>query len=535
MAKTYTYEDFEKAMREAGMDGQFSTADLALAKRNPDAGMSLLNYKNDYRNATTDEMRALANSGAESIRKQYGEYSGGVDGSGFYLEPPSPGSFTSGTAPTFQDNYADDLEALLMQNAQREAYSFDQDKPVYESQYGDTIAGMLDGIINREAFSYDHTTDPVYGAYKKQYTREGKRATADALGEAASATGGMPSSYAVTAASQAGDYYASQLADKIPELYDMAYNRYLQEYQMKLSDLNAVQRQEETEYGRYLDDLGQYNTDRNFDYAKWLDEYDMQRDQIDTLRGLRNDEFGIYQTELGQFNTDRNFDYAQLLDEIDSQTMERSEEYQREQDEYDRAWDEDERAYQRAQDAYDRQVDEENRALSRAKSARAEELDLAELAAQFGDYDALRALGIDVDEEAVKKKTASSASDTWKQDSELAELAAKYGDYSFLQALGITPDESYVPAEESPLSAGGAAGDEDTVSNSFTEADDNATYQEAEMTCRIMAQNGASKAQIQAMLEEARNMGVANGGISGRTYRELYDRYVRGVHVASTR
>ena len=31
MAKTYTYEDFEKAMREAGMDGQFSTADLALA------------------------------------------------------------------------------------------------------------------------------------------------------------------------------------------------------------------------------------------------------------------------------------------------------------------------------------------------------------------------------------------------------------------------------------------------------------------------------------------------------------------------
>ena len=23
MAKTYTYEDFEKAMREAGMDGQF--------------------------------------------------------------------------------------------------------------------------------------------------------------------------------------------------------------------------------------------------------------------------------------------------------------------------------------------------------------------------------------------------------------------------------------------------------------------------------------------------------------------------------
>lgn len=507
MAKTYTYEDFEKAMREAGMDGQFSTADLALAKRNPDAGMSLLSYKNDYRNATTDEMRALANSGAESIRKQYGEYSGGVDGSGFYLEPPSPGSFTSDTAPSFQDNYADDLENLLMQNAQREAYSFDQEKPVYESQYGDTIAGMLNRIINHEAFSYDHTTDPVYGAYKKQYTREGKRATADALGEAASATGGMPSSYAVTAASQAGDYYASQLADKIPELYDMAYNRYLQEYQMKLSDLNAVQRQEQTEYGRYLDELGQYNTDRNFDYAKWLDEYDMQRDQIDTLRGLRNDDFSRYQVELGQFNTDRNFDYAQLLDEIDSQTMERSEEYQREQDEYDRAWDEDERAYQRAQDAYDRQVDEENRAISRAKSARAEELDLAELAAQFGDYEALRALGIDVDEEAVKGKTSSGGT-TLTQQMELAKLAAENGDYDLLRELGIEPNR-----------------EEKRETAAAEEADMELAAQEAELYCKQMAQSGYSKKVIEEELDAFKNEGL----ISEKTYKRLYNLYVVGA------
>lgn len=475
MAKTYTYEDFEKAMREAGMDGQFSTADLALAKRNPDAGMSLLTYKNDYKNATTDEMRALANSGAESIRKQYGEYSGGTDGSGFYLEPPSPGSFTSGTAPTFQDNYADDLEALLMQNAQREAYSFDQGKPVYESQYGDTIAGMLDGIINREAFSYDHTTDPVYGAYKKQYTREGKRATADALGEAASATGGMPSSYAVTAASQAGDYYASQLSDKIPELYDMAYNRYLQEYQMKLSDLNAVQRQEQTEYGRYLDDLGQYNTDRNFDYSKWLDEYDMERDRIDTLRGLRNDEYNMFLGELDQFNTDRDFDYGQLLDEIGSQTAEREEEYQREQDEYDRAWDEDERTYQRGLDAYDRQIDAENRAYTRAKASQ-------------------------------------------QENRELAKLAAEFGDYSFLQALGITPDESYVPAESTP-SEGGAAGEEGDGYISTESAD-----AQIEDQLKQMVGDGYDIGAIRALLARAKKAGL----LTSSGYARLFDKYARG-------
>lgn len=504
MAKTYTYEDFEKALKNSGFEGQFSTADLALARRNPDAGMSLLNYKTDYRDATTDELRALANSGAESIRKQYGEYSGGTDGSGFYLTEPSPGSFTSATAPTFQDNYADDLEQLLLKNAEREIYSFDQSAPVYESPYEDQIHGLMTDLLERPEFEYDHTTDPVYSSYAKQYTREGKRATADALGEAAAATGGIPSSYAVTAATQAGDYYASQLADKIPELYEIAYNRYLQEYQMKLSDLNAVQQQEAFAYGQYQDQLGQYNTDRNFDYAKWLDEYDMEQNRIDTLRNLRNDEYNMYLTDLGQYNTDRDFDYSQFLDEVSSQTAERNEEYQREQDEYNRAWDEDERTYQRGLDAYDRQVDAENRTYTRAQAALQEDRELATLAAEFGDYDALRALGIDVDEEALAKKTTSSGGMTFDEQTELAKLAAEYGDYDALRALGIEPDR-----------------EEKRTAEAEAEADMELAAQEAEMYCRQMVQSGVSKATIAAELEYF----VSEGLISEKTYKDLYNRY----------
>lgn len=502
MAKTYTYEDFEKALRNSGFEGQFSTADLALARRNPDAGMSLLNYKTDYRDATTDELRALANSGAEAIRKQYGEYSGGTDGSGFYLTEPSPGSFTSGTAPTFQDNYSDDLEELLLKNAEREIYSFDQSAPVYESPYGDQINGMIADLLDRPAFEYDHTTDPVYSSYAKQYTREGKRATADALGEAASATGGIPSSYAVTAATQAGDYYASQLADKIPELYEIAYNRYLQEYQMKMQDLNAVQQQEAFAYGQYQDQLGQYNTDRNFDYAKWLDEYDMEQNRIDTLRGLRNDEYNMFLGERDQFNTDRDFDYTQFLDEIDSQTMEREEEYQREQDAYNRAWDEDERTYQRGLDAYDRQVDEEKRAYDRAQDALQENRELAALAAEFGDYDALRALGIDVDEEMMAK------------------------------LLEIEPEDDY--ADEEGISAASGTAEESVPETSsstvHTEEEWQQSYEEAKMLLASMSANREPTEKIRSMLEQMRN----TGAISGNAYRALYDQYVRGIS-SSTR
>lgn len=276
---TYTYNDFQKAMTENNLTGNFSEADLRLAQSNPDAGMSILKYKLDYRNATTDEMRALANSGAEGIRSSHAGYKGGGDGGSFYLDPLSPGSFTAADAPTYQNNYVD------------------------------TIDSILGNITNREDFSYDAGTDPLYSQYKKQYTREGQRATADALGTAAAASGGIPSSYAVTAASQAGDYYAAQLTDKIPELYQLAYNKYLQEYNMQLSDLNAVQSAEQLDYTKFLNELGQYNTDRQFNYGQLLDEVNSQTQERQEAmnNALTAAEYGDYsQLNKMGINTENN-------------------------------------------------------------------------------------------------------------------------------------------------------------------------------------------------------------------------------------
>ncbi len=243
MARTYTYDDFKKALAASGLSGQFSDADLKLAERDPDAGMSILSYKQDYNNATTDEARALANAGANAIRSSFGEYTAGTDGSSFYKTSDSPGSFGyAAPAPTYKNSYEADINSMI----------------------GD--------IMNNKEFSYDPETDPLYSSYKKTYTREGKRATADTLGDVAAATGGIPSSYAVTAANQAGNYYASQLADKVPELYQMAYDKYLNDFNMRLDKLGVLQDREQFEYSRYLDELAQYENDRNFNYAQWLDE-----------------------------------------------------------------------------------------------------------------------------------------------------------------------------------------------------------------------------------------------------------------------
>lgn len=378
MAKTYTYDDFLRAMEASGLGGQFSQADLNLARNNPDAGMSLLSYKTDYAKATTDEMRALANQGAEGIRSSYGGYTGGGDGGSYRLNPLSPRDYTYGEAPAYEDKWADRIDEALSAQQNRQPYSYAGSAPTYESRYDPEIQNTIAGILGRGEFSYDPKTDPVYSAYQKQYAREGQRATANAMGEAASMTGGMPSSWAMTAASQAGDYYAAQMADKIPELYQDAYNRYLQEYQMKLSDLSALRGLESDDYAKYRDRLSQYNTDREFDYATWLDEQKLGQQDLENLRALRSDDMDLYKTLLGQYNTDREFGYGQLLDEISAQRT-------REQDE--RNW---------------------------AKSV-----------AEYGDFSRLNAMGVDTS--TAERKMAIAE----------AMQAAEYGDFGPLASLGF--------------------------------------------------------------------------------------------------
>ena len=95
---------------------------------------------------------------------------------------------------------------------------------------------------------------------------------------------------------------------------------YLNDYNMLLSDLGVVQGQEASDYNKYLTDLGQYNTDRNFDYGAWLDRYNMLGNNLQAGLNMNAQELERYLAELQQYNTDRDFAYGQLLDEINDQT-----------------------------------------------------------------------------------------------------------------------------------------------------------------------------------------------------------------------
>jgi hypothetical protein len=213
-----------------------------------------------YRTGQTD-MKS-AHDFVEGIRSKYG-YSGGGNGSQY-----NKISYTQQT-----NQWNDTINALWDQVNGYGPFQDTREKPTYSNRYDQQINDLLQQYVNRGKFSYDYKNDPLYANYRKQYQREGQRATQDALAEAAAASGGIPSSYAASAAAQAQNYYASQIADKIPELERLAYQKYLDDANLQQSKISALQGQEQLDYAKYIDALGQYNTDRNFDYGVYSDRY----------------------------------------------------------------------------------------------------------------------------------------------------------------------------------------------------------------------------------------------------------------------
>lgn len=242
----YKYSDFEKQLQASGLAGQFSTADMALAQQNPDAGMAILSAKRNYAAAKNPTARALANAEADKVRKSYGGYTGGADGGSFNLEPLSPNSYR---AP---------------------------DAPVYDNAYKDRINTALSKVENGLEFSYDAASDPVYQAYDKKYTREGQLATEDVLGKASMMTGGAPSTAAITAAGQTANQYAAAKADIIPTLYQQAFDRAMAEFNADRAVLGDTLAVDSQEFGKYQTELGQHNTENAFKYGQLLDEIEAQ-------------------------------------------------------------------------------------------------------------------------------------------------------------------------------------------------------------------------------------------------------------------
>lgn len=123
----------------------------------------------------------------------------------------------------------------------------------YDNAYSGAINKLIDQAVNRQPFQYDPATDAAYQSYARMYGRLGNQAAQDTLADVAAQTGGLASSYATTAASQARANYNQALTDKIPELMQLAYDKYRNQYQDTMSNIDMLTGLSNTLYGRYAD------------------------------------------------------------------------------------------------------------------------------------------------------------------------------------------------------------------------------------------------------------------------------------------
>lgn len=160
-------------------------------------------------------------------------------------------------------------------NAQNYLNQVNSQRPAdYQSSYKDTLNSLFDQIQNRKDFSYNLNGDMLWQQYKDAYMQSGKQAMVDATANAAALTGGYGNSYAAQAGNQAYQQYLTQMTGMIPELYDRAAAADQQQVTNLQNKYALAQNADATDYGRYQDQMTQWNNDRSYGQSAYESAYD---------------------------------------------------------------------------------------------------------------------------------------------------------------------------------------------------------------------------------------------------------------------
>jgi hypothetical protein len=189
----------------------------------------------------------------------------------------------------------------------------------YVSRWQSQIDALTGAILGRDPFSYDKNKDPLYQQYEESYTRGGQRGMQDTLAQVAARTGGMASSYAESAAQQTYNNYMAALADKVPELQQLAYSMYMDNDARDRANLDMLMGLDSTDYGRWSDD-------RNFNYGAY-------RDSVADAQWQQNFNYQQAQDALAQQNWQSQFDYQMAQDALAQQNWQTQWDYNVLQDE----------------------------------------------------------------------------------------------------------------------------------------------------------------------------------------------------------
>lgn len=235
-------------------------------------------------------------------------------------------------------NYVESQSVTDSRNAMK-AHDANKVSPWTGGTYGDSLKQAMNKITNREKFSYDLNGDALYQQYKDRYINQGKMAMMDTVGQASALTGGYGNSYAVTAGNQAYQESLKGLNDIVPELYQLAYDKYNREGEELYNQYSLINNAYNTEYGEYRDKVADWNTEAerlsnryyneaNMDYSRFSSDRDYYTNAYNNERttdyGRYSDDynraFSSYQQQVSEEQAARQYalQQAQLAEQIRS-------------------------------------------------------------------------------------------------------------------------------------------------------------------------------------------------------------------------
>ena len=217
----------------------------------------------------------------------------------------------SGTEGLIQFAYDDIYDSAIEYiKGKDEDFQYKKSAPSYNDKYSSVIKNYINELMNYDQFSYSPYDDDLYGYYKDEYKRRGERAMEDTLG-----------AFAV---------------EKIPELYKLAYGRYLDGIERDVEGIKQLSELSNEQYKRYYDTVKSYEADREFEYGKYKDAADEEY-----LRDLLGQD--IYESDRKYFRDvfESNRDYDMEMQKYSRDIFESDREYDRDIFENDREYDSD--------------------------------------------------------------------------------------------------------------------------------------------------------------------------------------------------
>lgn len=179
----------------------------------------------------------------------------------------------------------------------------------YDSRWQESLDSLVQQILEQEDFAYDPMTDPLFQRYQDRAVNLGRRSMMDTLGQTAALTGGYGNSYAQQAAQQAYDSQLQGLYDRLPELYNLALDRYRLGSDALYGRYDLLSGLEKDSYSRYQAGLnrwegerdyltGRVDAERDFDYGAHRDQVSDEQWQREFDEQLRQFNF---KNKLGEF------------------------------------------------------------------------------------------------------------------------------------------------------------------------------------------------------------------------------------------